>query len=71
MDDTYRKRTAVLLADVRRRMGDAVCVVFRHHTYDDDTATAALALEAAADQRRFCLCTTRWSRTAATWTRRP
>ncbi|WP_242657233.1 Na+/H+ antiporter NhaA [Mycobacterium talmoniae] len=53
MDDTYRKRTAVLLADVRRRMGDAVCVVFRHHTYDDDTATAALALEAAADQRRF------------------
>jgi Na+/H+ antiporter NhaA len=53
IDDTYRSRTAVLLADVRRRLGADVCVVFRHHTYDDATATAALALEAAADQGRF------------------
>ncbi|MGH3530974.1 MAG: Na+/H+ antiporter NhaA [Mycobacterium sp.] len=53
VDDTYRKRTAVLLADVRIRLGDEVCVVFRHHTYDEDTTTAALALEAAADQRCF------------------
>lgn len=53
MDDTYRNRTAVLLADLRRQMGAEVCVVFRHHTYDDHTATAALALESAADQHRF------------------
>lgn len=53
MDDSYRNRTAGLLADVSRRLGEQVCVVFRHHTYDDDTATAALALEAADDQRGF------------------
>jgi Na+/H+ antiporter NhaA len=53
VDDTYRNRTAVLLTDVRKRLGDGVCVVFRHHTYDDDTATAALSLEAAASQRCF------------------
>lgn len=53
VDEQYRKRTAVLLADMRARLGDGMCIVFRHHTYDEDTATAALALEAAADQRGF------------------
>lgn len=53
LDDTYRNRTAVLLVDVRKRLGETACVVFRHHTYDDDTATAALVLEAAAEQHRF------------------
>jgi Na+/H+ antiporter NhaA len=53
VDDTYRNRTVALLTDVRKHLGDEVCIVFRHHTYDDATATAALALEAAAAQRRF------------------
>ncbi len=53
MDDTYRKETAEALHDVRTRLGDDVCIVFRHHTETEETMFAALVLEAAAAQGRF------------------
>ena len=53
MDDTYRNETAEALHDVRTRLGDGVCIVFRHHTETEETMFAAQVLEAAAAQGKF------------------
>jgi len=53
MDDEYRRRTADALTGVRRRMGDDLRIVYRHHTETDAAMRSALALEAAAAQGRF------------------
>lgn len=53
MDATYRKDTADALKGVRRRLGDDLRIVFRHHAETPEAMTAALALEAAAAQDRF------------------
>lgn len=53
MDDTYRKDTVEALKDVRVRLGDDLCTVFRHHAETPETMFAALALEAAGAQGKF------------------
>lgn len=54
LDDLYRIGAAQAVADTLRHVGDHVAIVFRHHAIGDEQLTAALALEAAAAQGRFC-----------------
>ena len=53
IDEDYRKDSLEAVKDVRARLGNDLRVVFRHHTETPQAMTAALALEAAAEQGKF------------------